>query len=592
MGRPSNRGMEQVDNEQESNCSNYFHTAIYIRLSYESYYTDSESIENQKLLLEDFLQKHKEFVLCEEYIDDGKTGTNFERPAFERMMKAVKEGAINCIVVKDVSRFGRNHVEVGDYIERIFPYLGVRFVSINDGYDSFNPACDKDQLLLSVKNLMHEMYARDVSKKISSSIKIKQKTGEFYRTAIIPYGYKMGASEYEIDEQAAAVVRRVFHSFASGDTVYHICDVLNHEGVASPREYATNTSLYSSENADTCWIASTVKRMLINEVYIGNMVRHKREQEFYNNKEATEVEKKDWIRVENTHPAIIDQTVFKQVQSKFIQGKSIQSKSIHSKSRESRKVDAPTSQRKYSYGENIFKNKIFCGECKAIMTRVNVEKSVNKETFIYKGFSCGLHRNFINKCTHKEIIEEDVLCNLINRIVVDQANLYKGILSLIRRNGEDVFNNDRILINSDRKDIIATIKKYEEKRFDALEEYHQGKINKSQVIMRRCEIQNLIIKCNEREGLLEERLLKVGELENTYGDLMNSWLRYTQNPKITKEVIGLFVERIEVHSQKRVVIKLNHIDYVKRIIEFACLADKGGGNNGSNSNIPEVIKRG
>ena len=582
MARPSNRGIEQVDNEQEGNCSNYFHTAIYIRLSYESYYTDSESIENQKLLLGDFLQKHKEFVLCEQFIDDGKTGTNFERPAFERMMKAVKEGSINCIVVKDVSRFGRNHVEVGDYIERIFPFLGVRFVSINDEYDSFNPACDKDQLLLSVKNLMHEMYARDVSKKISSSIKIKQKTGEFYRTAIIPYGYKMGELEYEIDEQAAAVVRRVFHSFAKGDTVYHICAALNHECVASPKEYATNKLLYWSESADSYWIASTVKRMLINEVYIGNMVRHKREQEFYNNKKATEVEEKDWIRVENTHPAIIDRTVFMQVQSKFMRGKS----SV------SRKSDDSTSRNRYSYDVNIFKNKIFCGECKTAMTRVNVEKYINKETFIYKGFSCGLHRNSINKCSHKEIIEEDVLCNLVNRIVVDQANLYKGIRSLIRRKGEDVFNNIQILINLDRKDIISAIKKYEEKRFDALEEYHQGKIDKSQVMMRRSEMQNLIIQCNERDELLDERLLKVEGLEKAYGNLMNPWLCYIQNPKITKEVVGLFVGRVDVYSQKRVVIQINHIDYVKRIIEFACFADKGGGNNGSNSNIPEVVKRG
>lgn len=545
LGRPSNRGMEQVDNQIVGNYCNYFQTAIYIRLSYESYYTESESIENQKLLLGDFLQKHKELILCGEYIDDGKTGTNFDRPAFARMMKAVKEGVINCIVVKDVSRFGRNHVEVGDYIERIFPFLGVRFISIYDGYDSFNPDCDKNQLLLSVKNLMHEMYARDVSKKISSAIKIKQKADKFYRTSIIPYGYKMGSSEYEIDEQAAAVVRRIFHSFSSGDTVYHICSVLNQEGIASPKEYATNRLLYGEECTDSCWIASTVKRMLINEVYIGNMVRHKREQEYYNNKKVTEIEKKDWIRVENTHPAIIDQKVFTQVQRRL--------------SGESRKSGGPTCRRKYSYDENIFKNKIFCGECKAAMTRVNVDKLINKDTFIYKGFSCGLHRNTISRCSHKEVIEEDVLCSLINRVVVDQINLYKGIHSIIRRNGEDIFNNERILINLDRKNIRSAIKKYEERRFDALEEYHGGILDKSQVLRIRSEIQDLIIQCNERDKVLQERLLQIEKLEKAYGRLMKAWLCYTQNPKITKEVVGLFVERIDVYSQKRVVIKLNHV---------------------------------
>lgn len=564
MARPSNRGMEPVVNNETGNCCNYFRAAIYIRLSYESYYTDSESIENQKLLLEDFLRKHIDFILYEEYIDDGKTGTNFERPAFERMMNAVRVGTINCIIVKDLSRFGRNHVEVGDYIERIFPFLGVRFISINDAYDSFNPDCDKDQLLLSVKNLMHEMYARDVSKKISSAIKIKQRTGKFYRTAIIPYGYKMGASVYEIDEQSAAVVRRIFRSFASGDTVYHICAVLNNEGVASPKEYATNKLLYTKESIDSCWIASTVKRMLINEVYIGNMVRHKWEQEFYSNMKATQVEEKDWVRVENTHPTIIDHVVFMQVQEKLMQSenmqrKSMKSKSIQSKSRGDRNLSGPTCYKKYSYDENIFRNKIFCGECKAAMIRVNVEKSVKEDTCIYKGFSCGLHRNSISKCSHREIIEEDVLCNLVNRIVVDQANLYKGIRSLIRRNGEDIFNKERVLITADRKAIISKIKKYEEARFDALEEYHQGKIDKYQVMTRRDEIQNLIRQCNEQNKLFEERLLKLEGLENSYGNLMGAWLRYTENPKITKEVIRLFVKRIEVYSQKRIEIKLNRI---------------------------------
>lgn len=557
LARPSNRGSEQVDNENVVYGRNYFHTAIYIRLSYESYYTDSESIENQKLLLTEYIKNRREFVLCGEYIDDGKTGTNFNRPAFEQMMRAVKEGTINCIIVNDLSRFGRNHVEVGDYIERIFPFLGVRFISINDEYDSFNPACDRDQLLMSVKNLMHEMYARDVSKKISSAIKIKQKTGEFYRTAIIPYGYKMGTSEYEIDEQAATVVRRIFQEFISGDSVYHICTVFNDEGIASPKEYARNKLLYLKERVESCWLATTVKRILINEVYIGNMIRHKTEQEFYNNNKTKEIAKKDWIRTKNTHPAIIDKEVFLQVQRKLTQNKFKESKS-----KASNKTDGFTCYKKYSYDENIFKKKIFCGECKAKMTRVNIEISSNKETFIYKGFSCGLHRNSISKCGHREIIEEDVLCSLVNRIVVEQANLYNGLQSLIKRCGEDIFNKERFLIKADRNVITSRITEYEESRFDILEEYHQGKIDKSQVIMRRSELQNLIEQCNEQDRLLEKRLLKVDRLEIAYGRLMNDWLDYIQNPKITKEIITLFVERIDVYSPKRVVIKFNHIDYV------------------------------
>lgn len=582
MARPSNRGVEREDNKNKGKSGNYFLTAIYIRLSYESYYSDSESIDNQKLLLREYLQKNKELVLQEQYIDDGKTGTNFDRPAFERMMKAIREGSINCIVVKDVSRFGRDHVEVGDYIERIFPFLGVRFISINDEYDSFNPACDKEQLLLSVKNLMHEMYARDVSIKISSAIKIKQNQREFYKTAIIPYGYRSGGSEYEIDEQAARVVRRIFHSFASGDTIYHICSDLNKEGFTSPKEYKTSKSVYTIRSTDSCWNASTVKRMLINEVYIGNMIRHKSEQDFYNNKKIKKIAKKDWIRAENTHPPIIDQVVFMQVQRRVLQ----------TNSKVSRKTSGSTCSKRYRYDENIFKNKIFCGACSTAMNRIHVESTANKDTFIHKGFSCGLHRRCISKCGHKEIIGEEVLCNLINRIIVEQTKLYKEICLLIRKRGEEIFNKERVSVIADRNVIISDIRKHEMAKIDALEEYHQGKINKLQVMMKRSEIQNLIKQCKERDKLLEERLLEVNRLENEYNRMMNEWLRYTQNPKITKEVIGLFVKRIDVYPQKRVVIKLKQIDYVKESIQFACDACKGGENIGCFSNIFEAVKRG
>ncbi|HAB59872.1 MAG TPA: hypothetical protein DCE48_04050 [Lachnospiraceae bacterium] len=245
--------------------------------------------------------------------------------------------------------------------------------------------------------------------------------------------------------------------------------------------------------------------------------------------------------------------------------------------------------KKYRYDENIFKNKIFCGGCRTAMIRVNVETFVNTNTLIYKGFSCGLHRNCISKCSHKETIEEDVLCNMVNRIVVVQAKLYQGILSSIRRNGEDNFNKERALITADRKAIISTIKKYEETKLAILEEYHQGKIDKSQVMMRRSEIQNLIIQWEERDKLLERQLLQVERLAKTYVDLMYAWLRDTEYPKITKEVVALFVERIDVYSKKRVVIKLKHIDYVKTIIEFVC---EGGESNGSISNIFEVVERG
>lgn len=186
--------------------------ADYTRLSKEDGdKEESDSINNQKALIQHYTESHPELCLVRHYSDDGYTGVNFNRPGFQNMLEGIKEGQINCIIVKDLSRFGRNYIEVGRYIERIFPTLGIRFIAINDNYDSLYNNSSSDQLLLPFKNLINDAYSRDISVKVRSNLDVKRRQGDFVSPSV-PYGYKRletDKNKLAIDEPAANIVRLI-----------------------------------------------------------------------------------------------------------------------------------------------------------------------------------------------------------------------------------------------------------------------------------------------------------------------------------------------------------------------------------------------
>ena len=206
---------------------NLFNVAVYIRLSREDGdKEESDSVGNQKKLLTEYVSRKDELILYDVYIDDGFTGTNFNRPAFKRMIKDIEAGKVNCVIVKDLSRFGRDYIDTGRYLEREFPELGVRFISITDGIDSMKQAYD---MLLPIKNIFNEQYARDISKKVQTAVKTKQKAGEFIG-AFTSYGYKkspVDKNKLIIDEYSADVVRRIFSLYIKGYGKQKIAKLLN-----------------------------------------------------------------------------------------------------------------------------------------------------------------------------------------------------------------------------------------------------------------------------------------------------------------------------------------------------------------------------
>ena len=256
---------------------------MYLRLSIEdSTSCESESIENQRLLINDYIKHHPELVLYKEYSDDGKTGTNFNRSGFIDMMREIKEGKADCIVVKDLSRFARNFEESEDYLLRIFPLLNVRFIAINDDVDTFAENFDEKVLSISLKNLFNDYYAKNVSKNVGPIMaQIKDEGG--YWGARPPYGYMIDPEDYHhlvIDWQTAPIVQEIFKRFMSGDSYYSIVKWLQKNKIKPPARYFAEKGLFTTNryNTLTKWYKSTLKGFLINPVYAGHLVKakHKR----------------------------------------------------------------------------------------------------------------------------------------------------------------------------------------------------------------------------------------------------------------------------------------------------------------------------
>lgn len=298
--------------------------ALYMRLSNEDAHEgESYSIGNQRALLMDYVKSHEEFenwsVL--EFYDDGYSGVSFERPGIQKLF-ALAGNTVNCIIVKDFSRFGRNLVEVGDYLDQIFPFLGVRFIAVNEGYDSGQGLGSSVGLDVSLKALVYEMYSRDVSEKIRAVKHAKMRGGE-YQGIIAFYGYKRSKTargKLEIDVPAAEVVRRIFRMAAEGITPTAIAKELNHEGIPSPlmyrRENHTDAGHSWRVAGDmTCWTRENVRRTICDERYTGKLISHTRAKEDVSAKISKLLPKEEWIIAENAHEALVSKELFEQAQT-------------------------------------------------------------------------------------------------------------------------------------------------------------------------------------------------------------------------------------------------------------------------------------
>lgn len=296
--------------------------AMYIRLSNDDddiggKKIESNSISAQRNLIISYIKNNKELseLPIEEYVDDGYTGTNFDRPSFTNMMMDARKGKLSVIIVKDLSRFGRDHLGVGDYLERILPVLQVRMIAINDNYDSGLLDGVTGGMNVALHNLINAMYSKDASVKIKTAYDVKARKGLFLNS-IPPFGYIRDPEDSHhliIDEEAAKIVRIVFERVASGEARTETLSFLNGNHIITPSEYMvskgrlTNIDRY---NMKKIWQSNMIRNMIVKEVYIGNMVRNKMRKEKFGSKKMVLTDPDDWIRVENTHEPIVSKELF------------------------------------------------------------------------------------------------------------------------------------------------------------------------------------------------------------------------------------------------------------------------------------------
>ena len=369
-----------------------YHAGLYIRLSKEDESEGpSQSVQNQESLLREFVQQHR-LSVYDTYIDDGWSGTNFDRPAFQRMIADIEAKKVNMVITKDLSRLGRDYILTGHYMERYFPEHRVRYISLLDGIDTGVDSTAND--ITPFRAIMNDMYAKDISKKIKSVKRDKQRKGQFIGGKPV-YGYKMHPTEKNkivIDEEVAPIVRRIFALALSGMSCRNIATLLNQEGVPTPATYAglpvarpgPYTGLWSSER---------ISDMLQNETYIGNMVQGRSVKISYKSKKCLKQNPANWVVVEGTHEPLVDRETFQKVRML---------------------VNSRRHPRSRTY-DFLLKGLIFCHECGYPLTVLN-RKNSKGEDVLY--FVCRTYQRFTKAgvCTCHSIKEKTVTDVVIAKV--------------------------------------------------------------------------------------------------------------------------------------------------------------------------------
>ncbi len=406
-----------------------YSVGLYIRLSKEDQGANqSQSVVNQKSLLTSFVKKNK-LNIYSNYIDDGFSGTSFERPGFIKMVEDIKAKKINMVIVKDMSRLGRDYILTGYYMEKFFPEENVRFISLLDGIDTGQENQNSD--IAPFKAIINDLYAKDISKKIKSVKHDKQNKGLFIGGKA-PYGYKKSTEEKNtilIDENVAPIVKRIFSLALNGISCRQIAMILNTEKVPTPSNYAgikiSHKGPYTGK-----WSSERITFMLKNQVYIGNMVQGRVKKVSYKSKKILKLPPEEWVVVENTHTPIVDKDTFDKVQ-------------ILVNSRKS------TRSRKYDY---LLKGLIYCHECGYPLSVIRRDLANNKEAFY---FICRTYQRFtkLRKCTCHSIKEET-----INTVVIDTVRkICISYIEEMKKNGtaKMLYHKNKKNVNLDEEiDII------------------------------------------------------------------------------------------------------------------------------------------
>lgn len=530
-------------------------TALYVRLSVEDNgKEDADSLENQEALLRDYLDARPYLELVEVYSDNGFTGTDFERPAFIRLIDDVRKGHIDCIVVKDFSRLGRNYVETGEYLEKIFPFLGVRFISVNDGYDSAS-ANAGELLAASLKNLINDMYAKDISKKICSTMKDKRRRGEYIGN-YAPYGYlkdENNKNKLVIDPEIAPIVVEIFELRAKGIGFEALCRILNEKGYPSPGRLRYERGIITNNNKKGSalpWNRHVLKDLLLNVAYIGNLAQGRSAQCLYKGQKFHWTDSSEWDVVYGTHPAIISIELWEKVQE------------INNKK---------TSASKESYGKyahlpkrvNPYGSAIKCGDCGRVMKYVRGYSKPRKDGVVkdYYNYKCPQNIELGDSACPKKNIRANELDTLILDIIRKQMDIFldtKETLSqLIAIEKERSKHNAPIDRVMELKEQLETKKKaFSSLYFD----YKDGILTQREYLDARESYQTMIGAMERQIQELELTRSRARKTETGARKWDALIKKYYKMQTVTPELIEAFVDEIRFYADGSVDIDFKYMN--------------------------------
>ena len=561
-----------------------YHAAIYLRLSQEdgdisvSDKNESNSISTQRDLIHAYLQKQADILYETEFCDDGYTGTNFDRPGFNDMMKAVREKRVDCIIVKDLSRFGRDYIESGKYIQKIFPMLGIRFIAINDGYDSADTGNQSNDFVLPFKNLINDSYCRDISIKSRSNLEVKRRNGEFVNNFAV-FGYMRSPDDKHkliVDEEAAVIVRNIFNWKQEGWNAQQIANHLNKLHFPSPMEYKKKcgqnfrTSFKTKTTAE--WSAVAVLRILKNPVYTGVLEQGKTTTPNYKVKTKVVKDESKWARVENAHEAIITPAQFELVQTV---------------------LGMDTCRAENNDEIYPFSGMIYCAECQSPMLHRAATSNGKK----YHYYVCSGNKRDKNRCT-----THNIKCDLVEDVVLAtvQAHISMAIdidNAMSQVDSLDWEQREVRKINAQISAMELDVEKFSRIKLELYEDLKGGLISKEEYHSFKEDYDIRIQSIKQQiSNLVSQRNAIKGGLTSAQG-WFAQFRKYENIEKLTRLAIVSLIERVEINDNKDIHVKFRHADQFAAALEYLemrkrpqpkIIVMKEAGWNGKN--IPQTAK--
>ena len=517
--------------------------ALYVRLSREDGdREESDSIANQRDMLAEFAAAQDDLAAPAFYTDDGYTGTDFDRPGFRRMMDDLRAGTVNCVIVKDLSRFGRNYVGVGEYLEQVFPLLDVRFISVNDRVDSFLDPRSVNNLVVPFKNIINDEYCRDISNKVRASLDLKRRQGKFIGS-FASYGYRKDPADHSrllVDGQAAAVVRDIFDWFVGGMSVLGIAKRLNEMGVPNPSVYKRRQGMNyrhpASDKLDGLWPDSSVRRILRNRLYTGTMVQGKNRIKSYKLHVSEAVPEADWIEVAATHEAIIPAELFERAQALF--------------TRDTR--TAPAQKEVY-----LFSGFLRCADCGRAMHR----KTISQPYGDYHYYICSTFKKQHSGACTKHTIRSDRLEQAVLEALRHQIALaveMDELVAEINRSSTRGHNAKRLL--DERAQLEAEREHVEQMKLSLYPDWKAGDISREEYHQLKAQFEQRQAGLDSRIAAVQARIDEVQNGVDETNSFLTQFVQYRSLQKLTREAVVELIDMIYVHEGGGITIRFKFSD--------------------------------